>query len=65
MNAKVKPKEYTVLSILNWKFIINLHPRQIWYASAEKNKVRLERDNVTINMSNEEFEKYFKVVENV
>lgn len=65
MKAKVKPKDYITLEILDWKFVINLNPRQIWNASAEKNKVKLTRDNVTINMSNEEFEKYFKVVENV
>lgn len=65
MKAKVKPKEYVTLSILDWKFIIKLKPQQKWYASVGKDKVRLERDNVTITMSNEEFERYFKVVENV
>lgn len=60
---KARPKTQTILEILNWKFVINLIPQQKWKASTTKDGYYLERDNVSMKMSKEEFEKYFKVVE--
>ena len=66
----VRPKHYSMLQILDWKFIIELKPQQKWECEIVHEddvlyvrKYRLTRDNVTLNFSEEEFERNFKVVE--
>ena len=59
----VKPKRFAMLQILDWKFYIALDPRQKWLCSEFNGKYNISRDNVALNFSKEEFEKYFKVVQ--
>lgn len=58
----VRPKVFTMLEILNWKFLITLDPRQKWECDVSEGKYRIKRDNVALNFSKAEFEKHFKVV---
>lgn len=59
----VRPRRFTMLHILDWKFIINLDPRQKWECEVSDGKYRVSRDNVTLNFSKEEFEENFREVE--
>ena len=61
---KCKPKKYVTLQIMNWKFIIDLKPQQKWNCKIKKEEYILDRDNVTIIMTKEEFDKYFTIIEN-
>jgi hypothetical protein len=61
---KARPKSFTMLQILDWKFLITLKPQQKWdVVSSSDGMTIVERDNVTIKIPQEEFEKWFKVVE--
>lgn len=59
----VKPKRFTILQMLDWKFFIALDPRQKWLCTSANGKYNISRDNVALNFSKEEFEKYFREVE--
>ena len=56
---KARPKDFGAFEIMNWKFIIHLKPQQKWDAEETKKGYRLERDNVVMNLTKEEFEKNF------
>ena len=59
----VRPKVFTMLEILNWHFLITLDPRQKWECEISGSEYRISRDNVTLNFRKEEFDKYFREVE--
>lgn len=57
---KCKPICYAMLEILNWKFLIELKPQQRWeYCFCRNGEYEVIRDNVTLKLSEEEFNKYF------
>lgn len=57
---KVRPREYGVLFMENYKITIVLKPQQKWDCKFNKDYISVERDNVTLKLNKEEFEKYFK-----
>lgn len=58
----VKPKKDSWVEIMNWRFIIFLKPQQKWMCEKVKEGYCLERDNVTMTLTEEEFEKSFREV---
>ena len=57
---RVRPKDNAVLFIEEYKITIVLKPQQRWECVFHKDYISVERDNVTLKLSKEEFEKYFK-----
>ena len=57
---RVRPRNNAVLFIEEYKIIIALKPQQRWECVFHKDYISVERDNVTLKLSKEEFEKYFK-----
>lgn len=57
---KVRPREYGVIFMEDYKIIIVLKPQQKWDCKFNKDYISVERDNVTLKLNKEEFEKYFK-----
>ena len=56
---RVRPRNNVVL-FEEYKIIIVLKPQQRWKCVFHKDYISVERDNVTLKLSKEEFEKYFK-----
>lgn len=59
----VRPRKFNMLRILDWKCLIVLEPWQKWKVTFTNGKYNISRDNVTLNFSKEEYEKYFWEVE--
>lgn len=59
INMKVRPKEYAVLYMEGCIFI-SLKPQQRWECKFHEDYINVERDNVTLKLSEKEFKKYFK-----
>ena len=57
---RVRPRNNAVLFIEEYKITIVLKPQQRWECVFYKDYISVERDNVTLKLSKEEFEKYFK-----
>ena len=60
---KARPKTTAMFQVLNWKFLIMLKPQQKWDVEEEDGEMRLKRDNITMNLSTNEFDKYFKLID--
>lgn len=61
---KVKPKQDTIFFAEDWKITISLKPQQKWECTFYKDYICIERDNVTLKLTKEEFEKYFTKITN-
>lgn len=60
----VRPKKYFMAQFNNWKCLLEFKPQHKFTLEITNDgEHRVSRDNVTVNFSKEEFEKYFKVVE--
>lgn len=60
----VRPKCYFTSQFNNWMCLIEFKTKHKFTLEITNDgKYRVSRDNVTVNFSKEEFEKYFKVVE--
>lgn len=60
---KVKPKTVVIFQFCNWKCKVILDPRQKWSLSISNNKYIVERDNTALELTKEEFEKHFSIIE--
>lgn len=59
---KARPKKTVILQIADWKFLVTLNPRKKWEYEKKNGKHCLSRDMLSINFTDEEFEKYFKKI---
>ena len=60
----VRPKTYFMSQFCNWMCLVEFKPQhKCTLEITNDGKYRVSRDNVTVNFSKEDFEKYFKVVE--
>ncbi len=61
ITGKCKPKSYTTLQVMNWKFVIALKPQQRWdYRITTEGRYHVERDILSINLEADEFHKMFR-----
>lgn len=59
-----RPKEYFMIQILDRKFVIEFKQQHKWKVVEMRDDiVRIERDNVSVILDRDEFERYFKVVQ--
>lgn len=57
---KTRPNSTTVFMLHGWKIIIFLKPQQKWCHELVNGIHRLKRDNVYIEMPDEEYDRYFR-----
>ena len=58
-----RPKEGAVFAFYQYKCIVTLAPQQKWKCQITQKGFDISRDNVTIDLTNEEFHKYFKITD--
>lgn len=57
-----KPREASILRGLNWDFVIYLKPNHTWRYNLTNGSYEVTRDVIEIYLSEDEFNKYFKIV---
>lgn len=62
---KARPVTTIVYQFANWRCVVNCYPQQRWIMEDKGDTVKLERNNVTLEIWKEDFEKHWKVIEEV
>ena len=60
---KARPATAIIYQFADWKCVVSCYPQQRWIMEDKGDTVRLERKTITMEITKEDFEKHWKVVE--
>lgn len=59
---KARPKVAMIYRFCDWRCVISCYPQQRWSVEDKGDTVKLERNNITMEIWKEDFEKHWKVL---